>query len=336
MQNKKFISINEINLIDRETLYVIGNVFDLMHGVPSRYYDFKEYLLRKEPSIIEVLENNWESKDFLSDFEENLGHFDLESMIDEQKIIRVIVAYRKLLTDQNGKDLIIDELLKALDRVCNDLYPYFEEWIKTLDVDINDNFLQKIFCDGKFLNFNYTEFIETIYKIPANSICYIHGCRKNVGEDSEEKLIYGHSPNCYDYHDYIDTIYNKIEFKISRFEASIEKQKNESEDEGIMNNLMDDVAILDTMLMKSCKANIKQHIKFFESLKDIKKIIFIGHSLSKVDWEYFEEIKKNVKKETQWYFGCYSENDVINVEILVDHLKLDKSQVYLFSTKIDF
>lgn len=113
LQNKKFITIDEINPIDRETLYVIGNGFDIMHGVPSRYYDFKEYLLKRDSKIIEVLENNWELKDFWSDFEENLGYFDLESMIDEQKIKREIIAYKKLLTERNGKDLIIDELLKA-------------------------------------------------------------------------------------------------------------------------------------------------------------------------------------------------------------------------------
>lgn len=38
-----------------------------------------------------------------------------------------------------------------------------------------------------------------------------------------------------------------------------------------MNKLMDEVAILDTILMKSCKVNIKQHINFFQIIKKCKK-----------------------------------------------------------------
>lgn len=52
--------------------------------------------------------------------------------------------------------------------------------------------------DGTYLNFNYTEFIETLYNISADRITYIHRCRKN----KKDELVLGHASGAGDEDDW--------------------------------------------------------------------------------------------------------------------------------------
>ena len=47
----KDIALNE------ETLYIIGNGFDLMHGVKSSYYNFRDFLKKRNPELKVQLES---------------------------------------------------------------------------------------------------------------------------------------------------------------------------------------------------------------------------------------------------------------------------------------
>lgn len=60
-------------------LYIIGNGFDLMHGVRSSYYDFGN-TIGKNSHIRFVLENYLESDDLWADFEGALATMNVEAM----------------------------------------------------------------------------------------------------------------------------------------------------------------------------------------------------------------------------------------------------------------
>ena len=66
---------------------------------------------------------------------------------------------------------------------------------------------------------------------------------------------------------------------------------------------------------KQYNRNIANHSSFFDSLYDIKQIIVIGHSMSKVDWPYFREIIKNIGKEIPWIVYCHSIDDRNNTNL---------------------
>ena len=36
------------------TLFIIGNGFDIAHGIPSRYSDFRQFILEKYPRLREI------------------------------------------------------------------------------------------------------------------------------------------------------------------------------------------------------------------------------------------------------------------------------------------
>lgn len=65
---------------------------------------------------------------------------------------------------------------------------------------------------AKYLNFNYTEFAETLYG--AKGVCYIHGSRKN----RKAKLILGHS-----YKKYVPD----VSVKMPRFKDGFKRGMNQ-------------------------------------------------------------------------------------------------------------
>ncbi len=58
--------------------------------------------------------------------------------------------------------------------------------------------LESINKDARYINFNYTEFLELIYGINKENILYIHGDRRN----KNEQLVLGHGHN-------VDIIYEQ-------------------------------------------------------------------------------------------------------------------------------
>ena len=53
----------------------------------------------------------------------------------------------------------------------------------------------------------------------------------------------------------------------------------------------------------------------------------IGHSISRVDWDYFIEIKKRTEK-VDWYFCIFGLNDLKNMEDVVQILTIEKYSVF--------
>ena len=64
-------------------LYIIGNGFDIQHGLKSRYWDFKEYLDIKDRNLVDKLEEYFGADALWSDFEETLAYLDTEQIIEE-------------------------------------------------------------------------------------------------------------------------------------------------------------------------------------------------------------------------------------------------------------
>lgn len=58
-------SVNEIkkedvfSSADSHTLFIIGNGFDIHHGLSTKYTDFRDYLKKKDHKLLEELENNF-------------------------------------------------------------------------------------------------------------------------------------------------------------------------------------------------------------------------------------------------------------------------------------
>lgn len=294
---------------NKNTLFIIGNGFDLMHGVDSSYYSFRDSL-GKNNSLRTNLELALTPEDIWADFENSLGKINLDLMASRDIVDMWLDNFEVYSKNSGAADyyMAIEAAAGPLIGVADSLQKYFRGWVSTLNIGTEDKPLLDLICaNGRVLSFNYTEFVETIYGV--KDVCYIHGCRRN----EQEKLILGHSPNieCY--------IYEKPR-KFKTYHQTMVSVAQE--------NVLDLIAECDMSLTKDSKLIIEEHRDFFDSLVDIKQIIVIGHSLSQVDWDYFYEINR-ILPNVQWYFGLFGLNDFNNFKKLVKDLQINNYHVFI-------
>lgn len=171
-----------------ETLYIIGNGFDIYHGIHSKYSDFREYVSSENSELFDLLEKYFPLDEKWSDFEEVLAELDVDYFKENSR--KYLVPYgAEDWSDSNHHDYqnYIEECLELL---SINLKEILNEWVVNLTIP---NFSTKkklnLITNSLFLNFNYTKTLENVYKINENNIKYIHN--KAINKNSE--LILGHS-----------------------------------------------------------------------------------------------------------------------------------------------
>lgn len=272
-------------------LYIIGNGFDLMHGMRTSYSDFKDWLL--SIGCIEIVEELQciyklqENNEFVlwSDFEKALGEYDvdvalnwdLENMYITENIINNQCIY--------SPDYILNT---QLDNIVNEIFP---KWVKQIEIS---NLPKKELDKGAYyFTFNYTDTLESLYSIPKEQVCHIHGHSVN-----NEHLTVGHN----NYKEPLDYWDDNITFRENN--ERMQRINN-------MNNLYKPIPNL-----------IEQANLFFEGLRDVDSIEIIGHSCSEIDIPYFLKIKESCNPKAKWLFNPYSETDIINIRRLKKSLNI--------------
>lgn len=299
------IKIDKICPTDK-TLYIIGNGFDLMHGVKSSYYNFRDNL-GKHSDLRDILEITLTPEDIWADFENALGHLNLDLMGSRHIVEMLLDNFYLSEADPGAAEfyMAVEAAANPIVNIVNDLPKCFRKWVDALSVGTDDRPLKDYIKPGsKVLNFNYTEFVETLYG-PLD-VCYIHGSRKE-----KKKLTLGHRPG---------------------MEGSIHEEERQPRTyrQALVDIAQEDVLDLvgqyDQELTKDCIGIINSHKGFFEGLKCTDRIITIGHSLSRVDWDYFAEIAKQC--DADWYFGVHGLHDIENVKSLACSLGLKRYHIF--------
>lgn len=138
------------------TLYVIGNGFDLMHGVKSSYYDFGKSLKRND-YLRDALEIALTPDDIWADFEESLGKINLDPMASRY----LVDMWLESMDFYDGEDsaanfyAAVDAAATPIEAIVTDLPPAFRRWVNRLKLGTNDRPLEALINPrGKALNFN--------------------------------------------------------------------------------------------------------------------------------------------------------------------------------------
>lgn len=290
------------------TLYLTGNGFDLMHRVPSSYYNFRDSL-GKRSRLREALETVLTAEDIWADFENSLGSLNLDLMGNEGSVDMWLDDFGYYDEEDGGAAefyMAVEAAVSPIANLVNSLQPTFRRWIDHLEVGTDDRpLIDLIHPEGKVLDFNYTEFIETLYGV--KDVCYIHGRRKK-----EEKLVLGHKPGA------AGNFYEKDRNPKNYRQAVIGLAQD---------NVFDLIGQYDKDLTKDSQEIIKSHQDFFDGLEGTDQIVVIGHSISPVDWDYFTEVKKKAEN-AHWYFGIHGFNDLRNMTELVKRLNIKSYNVF--------
>lgn len=316
-------------------LVVIGNGFDLAHGLHTKYSDFIKYLCsyEKEPEFIYDRYINLDSvspqdrkkhlfykaiskyipeRDLWSSFEEALSFLDYEQVQENNYCYFLDYGDDKWRDSANHDfQYMIEEDLAF----AKDISYYFSKWILSINTSVPPVVSSNIFnTNSLFLNFNYTNTLEKVYDIPASKILYIHGnaLRGN-------NLILGH-------HD--ATLFQE---KITPIFNTSEEHGVYMEDTEIDFRLQEAREIIKDYFRKTYKDTtsiIRCYQDFFSSLKIVNEVYIFGHSLSKIDFDYFAEIKKNVPITCQWYISYH--DDMTNAQNLIYRLSINNVQLFKF------
>jgi hypothetical protein len=317
------IKKSEIPLINLNTsLFIIGNGFDLMHKVPSSYYNFRDFL-GKNNRLRNVLENYIKRDDLWADFEESLAHLDDNAMLGTTNDMVDIYDVKPQFDEDSlaaNFFMAAEAAIGPAQTIMRELPGEFKDWASTLKISNSAKPLADILSnESKFINFNYTEFLETIYGIPKKNIWYIHGDRR----DKNTELILGHAPE-------------------AQFEEEIDLHKSKNKDLKIKNQTVYDLSetagyglieYYDATTKKSDDV-IKDNKDKFEKFRYIENVVVIGHSLSQVDYPYFREIIKHNQNAAamNWHISWYSSGDLKRIKQFVLEMNISNSKVKIFRT----
>ena len=283
-------------------LYIIGNGFDLCHGLPTNYGHFRDYVKEHDKELSELVEKYYFHKkdsDFWSDFEENLGNFD-DDLLREYGL-----NYLEDYGCENWRDAFHHdyqyELDRIIERIILGLRECFCNWLSQISFDGLKQNAISIERNAYYLTFNYTRTLEKIYDIPTQNILHIHGTIK--GHDNDE-IIYGHGGHPYITGKDID-------------------DPRVAEGEEIIKDYFEKTT-------KPVKQIIHRYRKFFyRMIVDVNKVTIVGHSMNEIDYPYFKKIGNSVQGRIEWTYYYHSMNDIDNcLKCLESRLKYNGDKLH--------
>lgn len=325
LKSWQVIEMDAIRPADDSILCILGNGFDLMHNVRSSYYAFRDSI-GKNNSLRTTLEFYLTPEDIWADFENSLAQFNVGAMASSWLVEEWLDTFDAFDEDASAASFYMaaEQAAEPMRAIGEELPRRFRHWVDSLTVGTADRPLKELFRNSKVLCFNYTEFVETMYGVPSENVCYIHGSRRRRKGHPVEKLILGHLPGASDdAYDFDDGRRRgpKNPFKRKMVELAQE-------------NAIRIISEWDEELTKDSQKIIRAHKDFFDGLDSITAVVTIGHSFASVDQDYFAAVAAALPDPgaVRWYFGCHGLRDLERLEQLLITLGLDRSGVYVCPT----
>lgn len=269
-------------------LFIIGNGFDLAHGIPSAFSQFGQYLDHADPTASRLIHDYlYVDKDFWNCFEERLASLDYDSVIDYAE--NFLVGYgADDWSDAYHHDFEY-EIEQIVDGLSRQLRLSFATWIRSLQTPLPGAFTPVRCIDptASFLSFNYTSTLQRLYGVPDANVTHIHGRSSN--DDAE--IIIGHGWE-------------------RQANDLLSCQVDEETDVRVAGGyqLIDDYF---AGTFKPTEQIIERHRPYFDSITEVSEICVLGHSLAEVDAAYFWEILDRIDRHTtQWTVSYHTEPTV--------------------------
>lgn len=301
------------------TLYILGNGFDLAHGLPTSYKRFAEILKQKDEILYNELTDLYfdGNEELWKHFEQKIGHTTQKSIQKIKKFIQ-----KKYIQNKDKNFLPLNTVLDLLDP--NSINYELNESMKQMVGEANQKLdplshkTQKnpFTLDDFFITFNYTSTLEFLYKIPHNHILHVH----NKLSYKNDGLIFGNTVNnVFSMPNLGNLLGNLVveTFKeLDNTSININERRerylnNNTDIKKIKESFVKHIQQLNTFFIKKINIPLSNVIQFSNSISNsISKICVFGHSLAPVDMNYFEEIKINIPHAT-WYVHYFDDmNDI--------------------------
>lgn len=271
-----------LGISEQERLYIIGNGFDIHHGIKSKYWDFQKWVKKNKNisdlvGLMDVFFSN--DREFWGDIENALGEYDeaaITSYCEPENPEDFKYDHPGQWQDgvEGGIPWIFGQAMDAFREA-------FDEWVQSIEIN---NIEADLYIPqaSKYLSFNYIETLEKAYYVPAPNVLHIHGSRLNPNDE----FILGHG-NIRD--EEAPLMDGSIEFPYQNAYSEVIK---------IMNGWK-----------KTPQQFIEKNSGFFQSLKTCKGVCVMGLSYSVIDLPYLDEVASIVAPNCNWLLYYYSDED---------------------------
>lgn len=315
-------------------LVVVGNGFDIHHGMRSSYGDFRRWLQATDgdaddaDSVLGALARYFplsvsEDVEWWNEFETNLATLAPSEIVADA-------------VDENQPDFASDDFRDsdwyraagAVDDVISGLYSRilekFTEWISEVNgtYDGSRRFVWSHRDTDGYLTFNYTDTLEQLYGVPACRVLHIHGQPATA-----EPLVLGHDgdltfveedlerspepPDDLDVEDY-------EEWYAAHADDYVTSEAKNSARDAVMHHRKPVAEIIDSLRL------------YFASCASLEEVIVIGLSYSAVDMPYLRRIAA-CAPSARFTLTYYTESDRAAAEAFARTLS-PRQSVRLLST----
>lgn len=270
-------------------LFIIGNGFDIHHGIRSRYTDFADWLETIDREVHQAVEEflpTWVDAEgnlqkAWSDLENNLEHFDTDLLLEYGS--NFLPSYGADDWSDSGHHDFEFELDRVIRALSVGLHLNFVRWLGTLNLPTQTlSPVRAIDPDAKFLNFNYTGTIQALYG--ATNVLHIHGSLA----DKTSQIVLGHG-----------------------WTPGAKERWEERIDEDTDTRVAGGYRLIDNYFRETFKPTaeiIQRNRVFFTALGDVSEVYVLGHGLAQVDAPYFSEMLKHLSEDVDWTISYYGEN----------------------------
>ena len=270
-----------------KNLYIIGNGFDKHHEIPSGYWDFHEWLIEKDPELVEQIDDLYGySDDLWGNFEVELGNLDIPSVASE-------------IYSENPADEMSEHFERTyhagaivagdtVGEIYNKIREMFPEWVKSLPAADTCKKIKIDKEDSFFITFNYTDTLLDVYGIPLDDILFIHG---RASDSANHHLVLGHGKSR-------EEIQREAEAKVDEETHPAFIQTVEAVERQV------------NMMKKDTSRIIAENQSIWEAMKDVQHIYCYGLSMSPVDMPYLQKIVASIDAQhVIWHVNVFGNND---------------------------
>lgn len=284
-------------------LIIIGNGFDLYHGLSTSYSDYRDWLLDHDERVVADFESFDYATECLlhesslscksssmeegdrrwSSLEESLG-IEWDDLCYET----LEHAYPNLTDDNPGWDDFWIELQVRLEYLKKLTRDRFREWVESIDVSKAKPVLE-LPDTASFITFNYTPTLEYVYGVLPDRILHIHGSVLN----KEELLQFGSPDN-------------------NPKELQVMLEDKYGMDDFYGATILQGVTVAcdrcaDTW--KNIEGNYDALNRFVDTLGKVNTVVIMGNSFDKVDMPYYRDVLAPRCRDAEWVFCEYDSNE---------------------------
>lgn len=294
-----------------DRLFIIGNGFDLAHGIPSAYKNFRDYLI-DESELLKTLPD--EDLDFYKKNGFDSYEDVIETLIfDDNKVIKIdnseltiplILYFFDYCDNPKG-----DTLWADLEKNMGDIRSFNE----IVDTEADDFAEMGLLGFTKTLPDIFSKRIIMVYEYFKDWI--IGAVNPKILEKSPinkfKKLVEKQNKDYFLSFNYTDTLTNKY-FINDNDICYI--HGNATKDKKLIVGHHNPNAFDFRFLYKNTDKIIKNHINFFNGLKNVKEVYSYGFSFSSVDRDYVKKVIQSIDNSADsiWYIEQYPGHDKIN------------------------